>query len=108
MKPGSDTLDKLEVRAHMSRNPLCPSDVNSEGTFDASPFESARTYIKLSISFEHKPLMELCPRNVAQLDPEFFPEPPGEKGPQTPTEVFESTNGTVSSQCGTVGSRIFP
>lgn len=91
IQQGEAGCQEISVRAHMSRNPRCPSDVYAEGGFDLAPFESARTYIKLTLSFNNKPIQELCPRNVPPLPALFIPDPPGEKGPQTPMEVFEST-----------------
>jgi hypothetical protein len=91
LQQSAEAPQQVTVRAHMSRNQKCPSDVFAEGNFDQAPFEQARTYIKLTLTFSPKRLQELCPRDIPPLPNLFIPDPPGEKGPQTPMEVFEDT-----------------
>eukprot|EP00746_Dinoflagellata_sp_MGD_P165208 gnl/MRDRNA2_/MRDRNA2_94345_c0_seq1.p1 gnl/MRDRNA2_/MRDRNA2_94345_c0~~gnl/MRDRNA2_/MRDRNA2_94345_c0_seq1.p1 ORF type:complete len:1865 (+),score=454.65 gnl/MRDRNA2_/MRDRNA2_94345_c0_seq1:62-5656(+) len=85
---------KLELRCFLSQVGPMPKEITESATeLPKGPFESCRTYVKLTISFDRH-LEHLCPRNIPDLpnhdgQTPFIPGAPEPKPPPTVLEEFE-------------------
>jgi tetratricopeptide (TPR) repeat protein len=88
------TCNELELRCFLSQVGPMPKDITEGGGSELpkGPFESCRTYVKLTVSFDRQ-IENLCPRGIPNL-PErsgtpFIPGAPEAKPPPTVLEEFE-------------------